>query len=219
MKTNKIPIPPNPPWVPLDICEASGGYLSYFYNDELSSLPARAITRVGDNKVDPNLETKTYGLFSTCNKIMRRSIVKRRCRPIFFMTNRKGVRVLAGLYLVKWYVPVAPNGDDFCLAADRIWFVEDPIPLVDVDKACGTDICRPSRSICLRVNPDECRKMVGLLKRKPNVIKLYLSEIGRLERFNLKYGGYKCVTAKERDSYSWHCDTLKFVLKKVIRQK
>lgn len=218
MKTNRIPIPPNPPWVPLDICEASGGYLSYFYNDELSSLPARAITRVGDNKVDPNLETKTYGLFSTCHKSMRKSVVKRGCQHIFFITNRKGVRVLAGLYLVKWYVPVAPNGDDFCLAADSICFVKYPIPLVDVDKTCGTNVSRTFRNY-LCVNPDECRKIVRLLKRKPNVIKLYLSEIDRLERFNLKYGGYKCVTAKERDSYSWHCDTVKVVLKKAIRQK
>ncbi len=218
MKTNKIPIPPNPPWVPLDICEASGGYLSYFYNDELSSLPARAITRVGDNKVDPNLETKTYGLFSTCNKIMRRSIVKRGCRRIFFITNRKRVRVLAGLYLVKWYVPVEPNGDDFCLAADRIWFVEDPIPLVDVDKACGTNVCRSFRTY-LHVDVEGCRRIERLLKRRADSTGSYLSEIGRLERFNLKYGGYKCVTAKERDSYSWHCNTLKFVLKKAIRQK
>ena len=217
MKTNRVTIPPNPPWLPLTVYEASGGYLSYFYSDELSSLPIRAITTVGDNKVDPNLETKTYGLFSTCNKPMRKSIVKRGCRYIFFVTNRKGTRVLAGLYLVKWYTPVTPDGDDFCLATDRIGFVEDPIPLGHVDKACGTDVSRPFRTY-LHVDADGCRKIERLLNRRSNATGSYLSEIDRLERFNLKHGGYKYVTAKGRDSYSWHCDKVKFVLKKVIGQ-
>ncbi len=217
VKSNKAAIPPNHPWVPLAIHEASGGYLSYFFNDDLSRLPVRAVTIVGDNKADPNLETKTYGLFSTCNKTMRKSIVKRGCRHIFFITNRKGVRVLAGLYLVKWYAPVSLNDGDFCLAADRIWFMQAPIPLVDVDKACGTDICRPFRT-CLRVDAEGCRKMGNLLKRKPNATELHLSEIVRLERFNLKHGGYRYVTAKVRDSYSWDCVKVKSILKNAMKQ-
>ena len=101
-KTNRVAVPPNSPWIPLAICEANGGYIGTFLNDDLSALPVRAITRVGDNKVGPNLETKTYGLFSTCHKIMRKSTVRRGCRHVFFITNRRGVRVLAGLYLIKW---------------------------------------------------------------------------------------------------------------------
>jgi len=215
MKTNRMPIPPNHPWVPLAVCEASGGYLSYFYSDELSSLPVRAVTTVGDNKVDPNLETKTYGLFSLCNKNMRKSIVMRGCRYIFFITNRKG-RVLAGLYLVKWYAPVSLDDDDFCLAADRIWFVQNPIPLIDVDKACGTNICRSFRTY-LHVDAEGCRKIESFLNRESNATGSYLSEIGRLERFNLKYGGYKYVTAKVKDSYSWDCDKVKSILKNAMR--
>lgn len=217
MKTNEVAIPPNRPWRVLAICKASGGYLSYFYSDELSSLPLRAITRVGDNKVDPNLETKTYGLFSPCNKMMRKSIVNRGCRYIFFITKRKGVRALTGLYLVKWYAPVTQNADDFCLAADRIWFVENPIPLREVDKACCTNVSRPFRT-CLRLNTKECIQIEKFLKCRPNITKSYLAEIDRLERFNLKYGGYKYVTAKRKNSYSWHCDKVKSVLRKGIRK-
>lgn len=218
MKTNRILIPPNPPWLPLAICKTSGGYLSYFYSDDLSSLPVRAITRIGDNKVDPNLETKTYGLFSLCNKSMRKSIVNRGCRNIFFVTRRKEERVLTGLYLIKWYTPVTPNGDDFCLAAERIWFIKSPIPLREVDKACRTDVSRPFRT-CLRLNINECIRIEKLVKCSPNVTKSYLDEIDRLERFNLKHGGYKCVTSKEKSSYSWHCSTTKLILKKNIRQR
>lgn len=212
MKTNRVAIPPNPPWAPLAIREASGGYFSYFFNDDLSGLPVRAVTKVGDNKADPNLETKTYGLFSTCNKSMRKSVVKRGCPYIFFITNRKRVRILTGLYLVKWYAPVSSDDDDFCLAADSIWFVQDPIPLVNVDKTCGTNVARWFRT-CLRVDAEGCRKIERLLKRRANATGSYLSEIDRLERFNLKHGGYRYVTAKRRDSYSWDCDKVKSILK------
>ncbi len=216
VKSNRGAIPPNPPWVPLAIREASGGYLSYFFNDDLSRLLVRAVTKVGDNKADPNLETKTYGLFSTCNKSMRKSIVNRGCRYLFFVTNRRG-RVLSGLYIVTWYASLSSDNDDFCLAADSIWFVQHPIPLVEVDKACGTNVSRPFRTY-LSVEADGCRKMESLLKRKPNTTGLYLSEIDRLERFNLKHGGYRYVTAKVRDSYSWDCVKVKSIFKNAMKQ-
>ena len=217
VKANKVAVPPNHPWKPLDICEASGGCLGSFLNDHLSGLPVRAITTVDDNKVGPNLETMTYGLFSTCHKVMRKSIVKRGCRHVFFMTNRKGVRVLAGLYLIKWYAPVSSEDNDFCLAADEIWFVQDPIPLSDVDKVCGTNFDRKFRNY-LRVDAVECKKIEKLLKRRRDITDLYLSEIDRLERFNLKHGGYRYVTAKIRDSYSWDCDKVKSILKNAMKK-
>ena len=211
MKNNRSAIPPNPPWRELAICEASGGYLGSFLNDDLSGLPVRAVTKVGDNKADPNLETKTYGLFSTCHKVMRKSIVKHGCRHVFFITNRRGVRILAGLYLVKWYAVVSADEDDFCLAADSIWFVADPIPLEQVDKVCGTNVSRWFRNH-LRVDAEGCRKIERLLKRRANATGVYLAEIDRLERFNLKHGGYRYVTARRKESYSWDCDKVRSIL-------
>jgi len=216
-KNNRLPVPPNPPWKPLAICEASGGCVGSFLNDDLSGLPVRAITVVGDNKADPNLETKTYGLFSTCHKVMRKSIVKHGRRHVFFITNRRGVPVLAGLYLVKWYAPVSSDDNDFCLAADSIWFVQDPIPLVDVDRVCGTNVARVSRAF-KNIDAEKCRKMERLLKRRANATGSYLSEIDRLERFNLKHGGYRYVTFERRDSYSWDCDKVMTILDNAIRQ-
>ena len=53
--------------------------------DDLSRLPVRHITRPHDNKSDPNIETGTYGLFSTCEHQMRSGIVNRGAQYIVFM--------------------------------------------------------------------------------------------------------------------------------------
>lgn len=206
-------IPLQAPWKELAICEDSGGYLSYYFSDDLSSIPVRAVTKVGDNKVDPNLETRTYGLFSPCNKNMRKNIVKRGCQYIFFVTNIKGIRVLSGLYIVKWYAPISQNRDDFCLAADKIWFLARPIPLEQVDNICGTSVSGWWRTY-LHVDSEGCTKIERLLKRGVDASGQYLSEIDRLERFNLRHGGYRYITSKIKGSYSWDCDRIRTVFKK-----
>jgi len=216
-KNNKIAIPPNPPWITLDVQEISGGYLSYFYNDDLSLVPVRAITKIRDNKVDPNMETQTYGLFSPCNKNMRKSIVRRGCSRIFFVTNRKTVRVLVGIYFLKWYAEIPQEIDDFCLAANHIWFVENPIPLSQIDKVCGINISRKFRTH-LRVDIEECKKIEDILLRKPNATKMYLSEIDRLERFNLKHSGYRYASGRIREKYSWDCTKLKCILRNAVKK-
>src|SRR6266568_2401005 len=90
------PIPPNPPWAPMSQEGDGGGCLSVYYSDDMSPLAVRWITKPGDNKSDPNLETMTYGLFSTCSKAMRSGIVKRGAEYLFFATRRGGTRVLSG---------------------------------------------------------------------------------------------------------------------------
>lgn len=81
-------IPPRPPWRDLVPNESADSYLSFYLPDELSALPVRGITLPANNKSDPNLETQTYGLFSTCSHVMRASIVARRCPYIFFLTRQ-----------------------------------------------------------------------------------------------------------------------------------
>src|SRR5258708_36321714 len=83
MTTPNVPaaatvIPPNPPWRELNPTMPLEGYVSYYLSDDLSGLPVRAVTLLRNNKSDPNLETKTYGLFSTCGHGMRASIGKNR---------------------------------------------------------------------------------------------------------------------------------------------
>ncbi len=68
-------IPPSSQWTQLHIAD-KGGFLSFYYSDSNSVIPVRDITRLGDSKSDPNLETKTYGMFSTCEEDMRRRGVR-----------------------------------------------------------------------------------------------------------------------------------------------
>lgn len=202
-------VPPGPPWRLLSICQSSGGYLSYHYNDDLSSLPVRAVTKIGDNKADPNIETMTYGLFSTCNKIMRKSVVKRGNPYIFFVTNINGQRYLSGLYHIKWYAPLQKTTDDFCLAASSVWFVQQPISLEDIKESCRINI--PFFRTYFHVSTEECKRIKKILLDRPNAIKLYLSEIDRLERFNQMLTGYRYVTAKIKEPFSWNCSKVKSI--------
>ena len=135
--------PPNAPWKELNSPEDAGSYMSIYYSDDLSRLPVRVITKPGDNKSDPNLETLTYGLFSTCSQSMRSGVVNRRSAYLFFATARKEGRVLTGYYHLRWFTDgVFDNARDYCLAADTARFIEKPIPLTEVDRRCGTNVSK-----------------------------------------------------------------------------
>src|SRR5437870_4117601 len=190
--------PPNDPWMELNSPEDAAGYLSIYYSDDMSRLPVRAVTKPGDNKSDPNLETLTYGLFSTCAPGLRAGAVKRRSKYLFFATNRKGTRVLTGYYHLRWYAKGALGDRDFCLAADEAKFIAKPIPLRQVDQKCGTHLSKWFRGIRLLTH-NECSKLVSLLEEQSDSTKQYLSEIDRLERFSLKYTGYRYLTFKKTD--------------------
>src|SRR5437867_9824995 len=100
--------PPNPPWISFEPKEGSGAALSYYYSDQNSSIPVREVTRADDNKADPNLETMTYGLFTTCQRTMRAGIVARGVNDIFFCTRRNDMRVLTGFYRIGWFCKGPP---------------------------------------------------------------------------------------------------------------
>lgn len=196
-------VPPNPPWQVLNTNENSYGYLSIYYSDDLSPLPVRWITKPGDNKSDPNLETLTYGLFSTCSSRMRSGVVNRGSEYLFFATARNSERVLTGYYHLQWYAQGIYGGKrDYCLAADRIHFIADPLPLKKVDRSCGTDVSKWFRNMRL-LKSEQCKKMAALIDAKPNATAAYLEEIDRLERFNLKHSGYRYPTWKRTEKFSW----------------
>src|SRR5688572_1746046 len=113
--------PPARPWRELNPLLAAGGYLSYYYSDVLSPVPVRGVTLPANNKSDPNVETLTYGLFSTCGHSMRASIVANRVPYIFFVTNRGGQRILTGYYRLRWYAPgpLQRRPADYALAAEH----------------------------------------------------------------------------------------------------
>jgi hypothetical protein len=194
--------PPNAPWRALNPVEAAGGYLSYYYSDDISPLPVRWVTKPRDNKSDPNLETCTYGLFSTCSPNMRSGLVQNKATHIFFFTRRNSERQLAGYYRVGWYA-IGPQGPrDYCLAADKSHFVQFPISLRSIDARLSTNFSRWFRGL-RRTTEKETKQLVVLLDEQPDVRQKYLDEIDRLERFNLKHGGFRYIGWRRSVPFSW----------------
>lgn len=177
--------PPGPPWRCLNASEPQSGYLCVYYSDDLSPLPVRDVTRPGDCKSDPNLETGTFGLFSTCEPSVRSAVVNHQARYLFFVTQRRGAgRVLAGFYRIAWWCG-QPRGveRDVRLAADQVHFVTDPIPVGDLAEPARSRATRPMRS-CRPVDAATTDQLLGVLRERPDATADYLREIDRLERFN-----------------------------------
>src|SRR5207247_2736299 len=126
-------------WVPLKAAAEEVGRLAIYKSSKSAGLPVRAVDKKWDNKADPNLETSTWGLFSTCMPSIRKGIVDRGDRYIFFFTSRKdGEREVMGYYELGWYVVTGfqvrdkrgpLNLPDFAIRAKRMHFVEKGLTL------------------------------------------------------------------------------------------
>ena len=185
------------------------GVLSYYYGDSNSKIPVRDITRYGDSKSDPNLETMTYGLFSTCEQEMRQSFVKRGMEYLFFCTNRAHVRVLTGYYHVKWYHigPALKHRaciDDYWLAANEIRFVNPGFPLRDLSGYLwGIRLDRRFRRF-LYLDEQTVQRLISLLQDTREATTEYLNEIKRLQDENLKKYGFMYMNWKKMGAFDWN---------------
>ncbi len=191
--------PPRAPWRALNSRGETGAYLSYHYSDPLSTLPVRAVTKLHDNKADPNLETGTYGLFSTCSKQMRLGVVNHGRSHIVFVTRHGDERVVTGYYHLGWYAPTGFAADDYCLAAARMHFVEKPLRMAEVGPALGLRYSR----LVLRLDPAQTAALVRQLDQQPNASAVYLQEVRRLEQFNLSLTSHRYVNFKRSCPFDW----------------
>jgi hypothetical protein len=196
--------PPNAPWLDLSPIQPPEGYVTYYYSDDLSRLPVRAVTKPGDNKADPNLETGTYGLFSTCAHGMRASIVNKRYEYLFFLTRRNSRRVLTGFYRMGWFVPGTLNRipPDYALAASEVHFVDPGIAAEELPPDVAHVVARPFR-IFKRVDVATTATLLEVLREKPNCTAAYLSEIDRLERFNRFRTDQRYVGWGRTEPFGW----------------
>lgn len=196
------PRPPNIPWQPLLTADPPTGYASIYYSDDISPVAVREVTRPRDNKSDPNLETLTYGLFSTCERAMRAGIVARGIRYIFFITRRRGLgRVVTGYYDLGWHTSFAQNGvRDHALAARRARFIHPPLQLSELPVPLRKSLGSAFR-LCKRLGPEETRALVDVLHSRPDATARYLSEIDRLERLNKSRTGYRCW--RRLEPFTW----------------
>ncbi len=196
--------PPNPPWRELAAHAPAEGNLSVYLADGLSSLPVRGVTLPGNNKSDPNIETQTFGLFSTCERAMRAGIVQDGRQYIFFITNQGAGRILTGYYRVRWYARAAGGAapSDFALATDEARFIWPAIPLdalpMRIRRVVGTRF-----RLTKRVDAETTAALLRLLKERPGRTADYLQEIARLERFNLFRTGFRYVAWRQAEPFGW----------------
>ena len=197
--------PPAAPWSPLWVDRPATGYLSMYLADDLSRLPVRHITRPHDNKSDPNIETGTYGLFSTCEHQMRSGIVKRGAQYIVLMCRWGGRRVVSGYYRLAWKAPGTlhtAKKTDFALAADEIYFVDPPIPIEELPEPVASVVGTGFR-LFKQMDSAHTQALISVLRDRPNAIVDYLSEIDRLERFHSFHSGYRYVSWQQKEPFSW----------------
>lgn len=206
-------MPPNDPWEELEVSEPTEGYLTLYYcEDEISKYPVREVTKVNDNKSDPNLETMSYGMCSTCTRDIRSGLVKNGRPYIFFCTNYKGQRYLTGYYHIGWHALGPPllsnlqNGtiqDDYRLVADEMKFVYPAFSFEEVAEKCDfEDILSGFRKKL--VSPDEVSKILSLFDEHEDASKDYIREIERLESINKRYHEYRYPTWKREAGFAWN---------------
>lgn len=194
--------PPGEPWRPLQ--DDGRGYLSVYLSDPLARWPVRDVTRKADNKSDPNIETLTYGLFSTCEPKMRRRIVEDGASTLFFLTtHRPPGRALTGYYHLGWYTEGArgAKNNDYALAADIIRFVE-PIPVSDLSGPMG-DACRAKFRTYKPIGPELVGALRALVDGKEEITVRYLDELSRMEAFSRGRTGYAYPSWGRKNGFSW----------------
>lgn len=192
--------PPADPWEPIEKKDGSGSYVSVYLSSDLARLPIRDVTRLGDNKSDPNLETMTYGLFSTCEPIMRGSIKARGISEILFLTTIEDLgRCLVGRYELGWFVEFGDN--DVALAATSMRFVE-PIPVTRIVGKAGIQINKRLRNFQI-VRDDGATDLRRLIDGSRDRSADYIEEIARLERMSMSRTGYSYPSWDKRESFSW----------------
>ena len=159
-------IPPAAPWTELEVETPSTGYLSVYLSEDLSRLPIRAITCPNDNKSDSNIETGTYGLFSTCERGMRARIVKNKAQLIVFLCRKGNERVVAEYYRLAWKTEGVWHATklDYALAADFVHFVDPPIPVSDLPEPGKT--AAGNRFRLSKPESTEGVRRVSVLKRQ-----------------------------------------------------
>lgn len=193
--------PPDPPWHALT--DVGTGYLSFYYSDPLAKYPVRELTRPRDNKSDPNLETGTYGLFSTCEPSMRNRIITDGVASVFFVTSHgKRRRAITGYYHVGWYtegVRGAANRD-WALAADTVRFV-DPIPLEEV--AATVPACAGQFRTQKRLDAAATTELRGLVDERDDLTNRYVAELHRIERFARTRTGYAYPSWGRPSAFTW----------------
>ncbi|MEJ7714996.1 MAG: hypothetical protein WKF40_04535 [Thermoleophilaceae bacterium] len=191
--------PPRPPWRALRTPTGPHGYISVYLSDAIARYPIRAVTKARDNKSDPNIETGTYGVFSTCQVKMRKSIVTKGVPYVFFVTTHGSKsRALAGYYRVAWYAP-GPE-QDFALAA-RTWRFVEPIPATSLQSPLLQAV--ELRRGYMGLDEAQATQLREVVDGRPDLTARYVMEVERLEALSARHTGYRYPTWRRERGWSW----------------
>lgn len=188
-------------WHPLE--DSGRGYLSVYYSEGMARFPVREITRPGDNKSDPNIETGTYGLFSTCEPTMRNRIVNDGAATVFFITTHRRGRVLTGYYHVGWFTEGTQGAinRDFALAARRLRFIA-PVPVAELPHPAGELASAQFRTM-KPLQPDVVALLRGFCDSQSDETSSYLEEVKRIERFAQAQTGLAYPSWGRQEGFTW----------------
>lgn len=205
MRSDHRPDPPVGRWLPLSPDGDSEGYLAVYLREPLARYPIRHVTRPADNKSDPNIETGTFGLFSTCERMMRGKIVREQRSHIFFLTTPKPGRgrKLTGYYRLGWYTPSVGGAGtgDFALAASRLRFI-DPVSLDELPDELKR-VCAPQFRTIRPIDATTTAALQDLVDARPDRTERYLKELRRIERFAHRFSGYSYPSWGQGEPFTW----------------
>ena len=181
------------------------GRLVYYYSNQKAALPVRDVQKSWDEKADPNLETMTYGVFSTCTPIGRKNAFEHGDEFLFFYTNWGGTRIVTGYYEIGSYLvtgfinrlgSITYHFSDYAFLARNSHFVKIGIPLgVHGEKRWervrvrDTGIIGYGYRTTQQISSAETKILKGMLDAQDDATGDYVREIHRLEKENVsKYG-------------------------------
>lgn len=191
-------------WTPLGDASNGAGYLSVYLSEPVARYPIRYVTKKADNKSDPNIETGTYGLFSTCERPMRRKVVREGRRYLFFATSHRGrSRALTGYYELAWFAESTGGAaiGDFALAANEMRFIE-PVPL-DALPTPVREVCAPLFRTIRPVDHLTAKALRDIIHGHADITEFYLSELRRVEQFTRYHSGYAYPSWGRVHGFSW----------------
>ncbi len=182
------------------------GFVVFYESDTESELPIRMITgtrKTDHNEMDPNYESKTYGLFDCVNSKMRNQFEKKKYGYIFFMTRYQGkIAELNDKVLITGYYKIGSTSDvqklhlrhledSACinsktcsaLKADEAVFLsaEDSYKLTTAGlKSIGYDK-KVTRMTKIELDEEMVKKLLKKFDGKENQIDAYIAEHAELQ--------------------------------------
>ena len=207
-------------WLPIVSAREKVGRLAFYYSNQESELPIRAVNKRWDNKADPNIETGTWGLFSTCMPATRKGIVEHGDWYLFFFTNWKGERRVTGYYELGTYLQTGIRVrdrrgvlgfPDYAIRAKKVHFVRDGLVMRGKNSKAskiaprllgGGELSGYGPRESTRTGVELSLLIKFELDKRADFTRDYVKQIRSLEEESLASTGFRYPSWKRRNGFS-----------------